>query len=504
MALDPTIPLQAKTPESNPLATLLQVGQYKQLQQSNRRLQMDTDANQAVGQAIQANTGQDGSVDIAGVQKALAGNSAAAYNLQSATGTNLAQQGQQLGNQGAQIGNDASKFALHKDYTNTMLQTAQGVLADKRITAPAGQYDPAQAADALSEAMAQAEAKGVPKAQALLAVAPFVNAVHQPGAVAAMLQNSLRGQMGAPQQLAAATPNPTLTTDGATHTYRDTNPLTNPGIVGTSFTQKLGPDQLQAVGQDPNGNPTVTTKDQGGRVTGVAGAPVQGQPAVQPRVIPSSETPQSYAALQSSRDQANAAAAQAPQQHFNNRAIIDILDKDHVVNPTGANATWIKNVSSTIGLPVSGKFAEDANQIGHYLAMQKQANEKAMGVSTDAGRGTSEAVSGSTAMDPVSLRKAVAINDASTRGLATYNEGQEAAVKAGGIPAIRQFQNAWSKYYDVNAMRLLNADKNGDQKEAKDVIDSLGGPKSAKFQTMRTNAMMLDQLKHGIIPNGGQ
>ena len=37
-----------------------------------------------------------------------------------------------LTNQGSQIANDTSKFALHKDYTGTMLQTATGLLQDPK------------------------------------------------------------------------------------------------------------------------------------------------------------------------------------------------------------------------------------------------------------------------------------------------------------------------------------------------------------------------------------
>src|SRR5450830_164342 len=127
MALDTSIPLQTKNPDINPLATLLQVGQYKYLQQNSNRLQLETAANLANGEALQRNTGADGNVNLLGWQKDVASNPDSAYGLQAATSTNMAQRGQQ-------ISNDSNMFALHKDYANTMLQTAQGVLADKRIT----------------------------------------------------------------------------------------------------------------------------------------------------------------------------------------------------------------------------------------------------------------------------------------------------------------------------------------------------------------------------------
>lgn len=508
--LDTSIALQAKAPEmTNPLEMMLKVGQYKYLQQNSNKLQSEMDSTNALGQAIQRNTGPNGKVNLPGVLADAAQSPDAAYALKDYVGTNQTQQGQQISNQGGQIRNESDTFALHKNYTDTALQTASGLLQDPRITGANGKYDPAQASAALGEGFSQMVAKGVPVDQALVATAPFVNAIHTPGAVATMLQNSLRGQLGAGSQATVGAPSGVGVSDGQVSKVINTNGLSGlpvgAAIPGTTQQQKLGPSQLETVGQDPNGNPTVTTKNAQGAVVGVAGAPVQGQPTVAPRVIPATETPESYAGLQSSRQQTNTAASKVKEQNFNNRAIISILDNPKTLaNPTGSNASWIADLSSKIGLPTTGSFASDYNQIEHYLAMQKQSNEKAMGVSSDAGRATAGAATGTTHMDPASLRKATALNDATATGVGEFNQGQEAAVARGGIPAIRQFQNAWSKYYDVNALRVLNATRAGDQTEIKDVVESLGGTKSAKFQAMRRNAQMLDQLKNGIIPNGGQ
>lgn len=509
MPLDTSIALQAKAPDMNPLQMMLQASQYKYLNQNSNKLQSEMDSTNALGQAIQRNTGPNGKVNLPGVLADAAQSPEAAYALKDYVGTNQTQQGQQISNQGGQIANETNQFALHKNYTETALQTASGLVNDSRITAPPGQYDPAKASDALSEGFQQMVAKGVPVQQALIATAPFVNAIHTPGAIASMLKNTISGQLAPQGQAAVGNPSGINVSDGQTTRTVNTNQFAGvpvgAAIPGTTQQQKLAPGQLETVGQDPNGNPTVTTKNAQGAVVGVAGAPVQGQPTVAPRVIPATETPESYAGLQSSRQQTNVAASKVKDQNFNNRAIISILDNPKTMaNPTGSNASWIADISSKIGLPTTGAFASDYNQINHYLAMQKQSNEKAMGVSSDAGRATAGDATGSTSMDPKSLRKATALNDATVTGLGEFNQGQEAAVAKGGIPAIRQFQNAWSKYYDVNALRILNATRAGDQTEIKDVVESLGGTKSAKFQAMRKNAQMLDQLKSGIIPNGGQ
>jgi hypothetical protein len=134
MALDPSIPLQAKNPDINPLATLLQIGQYKYLQQNSNRLQMDTDANTAVGQAIQRNTGADGKVNLLAVQRGLAGDPSAAYNLQGATGQNLVQQGQQTANAGQQISNDANAQALAAKRGEAVAKAGVSLLANPKAT----------------------------------------------------------------------------------------------------------------------------------------------------------------------------------------------------------------------------------------------------------------------------------------------------------------------------------------------------------------------------------
>jgi hypothetical protein len=452
MALDPSIPLQAKAPDFNPLATLLQVQQYKNLQQTGNRLQLDTDANQAVGQAIQRNTGPDGKLNLLGVQRDLAGNPAAAYNLQAATGQNLAQQGQQISNQGGQISNDTNMFALHKDYANTMLQTAQGVLADKRITAPVGQYDPAQATDALSEAMSQAEAKGVPRAQALLAVAPFVNAVHQPGAVAAMLQNSLRGQLAASQQLGALTPTPTPTTDGATTEFRDTNPITNPGIVGTKIEQRLSPAQatgrMPTVGPDgqPGSIPFSDTVPPNLLPPGMQGGQQQApgrypQPqATRPGFIPSGQAPGvgeaataagQGAGQQLLADQASNAESGKRVNMLQNAA--DALSKAQT--GTGADKlNAVRGVVAMLGGPADKVASYD--EANKYLTQYAQQKAASFGHATDAQLSAALTGNGNTHISNLAAQDVVKVNMALER----MDQARMQAWQSAGLPPAQYSQ----------------------------------------------------------------
>lgn len=221
MALDPSIPLQAKAPDFNPLATMLQVGQYKQLQQSSRRLQMDTDANQAVGQAIQANTGADGTVNLLGVQKQLASNPTAAYNLQGATGTNLVQQGQQTANGQAQL-------SLTSDQQQHMAQQLGTLLAKPDLSF----------SDAVQTAASAGKLYGLPDAVIQRSIAAMPT---EPGELKSYIQARVASLQAPGAQLGTMTPNPTQVDDGATKQYIDTNPISNPGIVGTTVQNKLSP-----------------------------------------------------------------------------------------------------------------------------------------------------------------------------------------------------------------------------------------------------------------------
>jgi hypothetical protein len=166
----------------------------------------------------------------------------------------------------AKTGAESAAYRLHGDYANTMLQTAAGAMKDPRITGANDKYDPAAAGQALSEAFDQARAKGVPTDQALLAIAPFMNKVHEPGAVATMLQNTVLGQMQAPSQAQAIAPSGVGVSNGQQSAVINTNPFA--GQVGQAIPGTQQQMQLP---------PTTPTMDASG-TPGYLGP----QPAMQP------------------------------------------------------------------------------------------------------------------------------------------------------------------------------------------------------------------------------
>ncbi|MDE3023493.1 MAG: hypothetical protein KGI54_16865 [Pseudomonadota bacterium] len=267
----------------------------------------------------------------------------------------------------------------------------------------------------------------------------------------------------------------------------------NPASNASSIPLTVAPSQMQTLAFDAKNNPIVTTKNPQGEITNVSGAPVNGQPPVAPQVIPQGETPATFLALENLRNESNTAAAAVPQIHFNNQQILSILqgnkgDLEHITGPLAAPLAKLE-----ASLPGSPEFADSFNRISHFLALQNQANEKAMGVSTDLGRSVLAIATGSTAQSPASLETAVKVNDATATGLMFFNQGIEAAAQK-GIPNIRTFRNQWTENYSPTAMMLYNAAKNGDKKEINQIITQEGGKDSARMKNILERVTNLEKL----------
>lgn len=326
-----------------------------------------------------------------------------------------------------------------------------------------------------------------------------------PKQIDSFLVKKAMGVLDMHAHLATQFPAPAMMNNGSTQFPVTTgNPaLTGvaPGTaVGTATTNQITPAEQQTAGFDSQGRPMVVTKAPSGAITNVGGAPVNGQQTPGPLVLPQGETQQSMQDLITKRQSISDAASQVPDQHYNNQNIKKILNEGGSFAPTGSNAGFVAKIGSMIGVPLGEDNASNINTINHYLALQTQANEKAMGVHTDAGQAVAGSAAGSVVQDPKSLKTTVNINDATSSALDFYNRGKEAAIKNGGdsgIFAQRDFQNNWSQAYGrygPYAMRLMNAGQTGDAAEKQAVITELGGVKSQKFQQMLFTAKKLENL----------
>ena len=472
--------IAAQGVQSSPMTTIGTMLNMANSAQSLKKAKATFDADVAQRQAESSTAQSSADVNAANIQPLIqqqaANTQTSQANAQVAQGTVQPRIDTATAQAGtAQTGQAASKFALSKDYQNTALQTATGLLGDPRITAgtpsnPNQAYDDQAAVKALGESYDQMIAKGVPKEQALLAVSPFVNQVHTPGAVQGMLANTIKGMLPAPAQAAQ-------------------------GLVQAGQQQQTGTDQ--------QGNPIVINRNQYGAGTNIAGAPVQGQGVTAPSIIPQGETPQSRDALIQQRQAVSNAAQAVPDQHLFNQNVIKLASDPTMLNPNnweGKGAAY----AAKLGIPAGTDYKTAMDTISHNLAMAAQANEKAMGVSTDAGRQTAALATGSISMTPQALANAAKMNDATSSGLSAYNMGKEAAIgQNNNVYAQRQFQNQWTSAYTPQVMMLHNAIQSGDRADVAKIINAVGGPGSAGALDLANRAKAIQSLvQTGSLPQG--
>lgn len=221
MPLDTSIPLQVKAPEFNPLQTALQVAQYRMANAQGNALQQQIGANQATSQAIQANTDANGNTDWNAVKSSLAANPAGAYNLPQLTQSLTANQkagvdlnNSQIDNYKKALGFMTQQFATldpqDPNFSGKMLQIGANAVTQ-------GHIDPNMVASTIQQ---------IPQ---------------DPAQRTAWFQQKLASMKDAAGQLDSLTPKPTQVDTGGALQYTDTNPITNPAIVGQSFTKTLDP-----------------------------------------------------------------------------------------------------------------------------------------------------------------------------------------------------------------------------------------------------------------------
>jgi hypothetical protein len=127
---------------------------------------------------------------------------------------------------------------------------------------------------------------------------------------------------------------------------------------------------------------------------------------------------------------------------------------------------------------VSGETAKDTAQLRHFLALEVENNAKSIGANTDAARALAERAVLPTDTPGEAIKKITRINDAYVTAKELFNRGMDTAIKRADnskdIFAVRDFQNAWTQNFDPNLVRLYNAFREGDKKEADAIAKELG------------------------------
>ena len=261
--------------------------------------------------------------------------------------------------------------------------------------------------------------------------------------------------------------------------------------------QNLVPASTQQVptqGLGPRGLPGVVSSNQFGEKQ-IGGMPVNGGQPGGPIVYPPNESAATQPEVEGIRANAQKLAAAAPNQHFNNKMILDLTPDAF----TGTGSGKLANVMNAVGLnafvPKSAADIGPATaQLRHFIALQVEQNAASQGANTDAARSLAATAVLPSDSPEKAIKAITKINDAYVTGHELYNTGMQAAVSnpqnQKGIFAARDFQNAWAQNFDPRIMLLENAAKSGDKAEISRLKSQLGptGVKSLlqKAQTLRS------------------
>lgn len=254
MPLDPSIPLQVKSPEFNPLQQALQVAQFRYMNANGQAMQQQLDANKAVSAAYQQATNPiTGKVDNNRLMGIISQDPRAAYNMsQIAQGINTQQQ--------QQIGIDTAKLD-QSIKAQSGLRQGLGSLLTKPDLSPQDvmNFGVTQLqAGAITPQVFQAEMQSMPQ---------------DPQALRGWVQQHYMSALNGETQLNAMMPKYAQVNTGPATVAVNQNPLAAGGGVGTvgyTVHNGLSPSEALAPGLtiNQNGQPTTYTKGQmaGGQV----------------------------------------------------------------------------------------------------------------------------------------------------------------------------------------------------------------------------------------------
>ena len=354
----------------------------------------------------------------------------------------------------------------------------------------------------------QAKELKIPSDQANVSIAPYLSTVTQtPGAFRQFLKEKLLNTVDHASRINALQPSGVQTSTGAVSQIVSTNEFGpyKPGttIPGTLAIQTIPPTTPRvAVPGDGSGQPPGTTYLQGPQAPAPVNAPppapiVTGLPPAfvpaAPIILEPGETNETAALAKNIQLKANEAARAVQATQFNNNQLIRLADKSF----TGVGASTIANLGGGYAaLPWTADAASNLQSLGHYMASETKNLASSSGLSTDAGRGLSEQVSGSTVWTNAAIQSTARINRALSTGVDLFNQGVNNAVEtAKGNPfAARRFQNKWSQIATVDAFRLMDAKKNNDVEGMKKIIKEMGGIDSKKFKDVVQQVKFVDNL----------
>ena len=417
----------------------------------------------------------------------------------------------------AKIGTKAKLYELNTKQSDEMLSGFGALLADPRVhLGHKGKEQQDAAHDAILDMKKNLENKGI-DAKTVDAYTHKLTdiALNKPNLLPQALKNIVN--MGAnTQQFSQLNAAPTGVSTGS---YQNLVPVSQfqQGKPIQSFKQEIGPGQRYVPTNrvDPEGNPTALVYSADGTLLGEqvipAGVnPQANAPANQPpipagapnAIMPNApvrlpyETSETISAARNTQLKSNEAALGVQQTQFNNNQIIKLADQAL----TGAGAQALAKLGGGYAaIPWSADATDNLQKLGHYMALETKNLAASSGLGTDAARGIAGQVSGTTEWTKDAIKSTARINRALSTSTDLFNQGLNKSIAgAKNNPlAGREFSNKWSSLADINTIRLMDAARNKDNDEIKNIVDSLGGPNSDGYKKLLLKAGSLNNLIKG-------
>jgi len=332
----------------------------------------------------------------------------------------------------------------------------------------------------------QADSLGLPRQQADQLIQPYLAQAQNPAGMRQFLKEKLLATMDQGARLNAMQPSGIAMNNGTQFKTVSNNEFgANPvgtTLPGTSDDVKLPPGQQQTVGTDASNRPMVVIRSPNGQVTGVSGVPIISRAGnTTPFFPPPGETQDTLKQMNDIRSGSNAAASQAPSQAFNANQIIKYAN-------AGFTGGWKDFATKVFGGAFgTGDTATETQLLGHTIAQQTASLAQQAGLE---GSDAKVALAGEMTADGKWTKDAIISSSRVMRaigstGTTLFNQGLENAVQKSGNPfAIRDFRNQWAQVANVDGIRLYDAMRNrdADPDGIKQVVDSLGGTKSPRYQ----------------------
>lgn len=235
----------------------------------------------------------------------------------------------------------------------------------------------------------------------------------------------------------------------------------NAAAAGPAGGQTQIPPEVAAAAA--RGAPFEATQAPGGRVQFQRGGPGGGYGGQQTALAPGeAANRETFMAMHT---KIGLDAARTGEEHSNNALLLQLIPGGF----TGTGAATAAKLVNNVGAQwVPGDAASNYQQMAHILAKSINDNVAAShGSVTDAQREINKANEGSPEVGEKALTRIVKINDAVVTGKGLLGQAeqkwmQDASARNGGQPPdiameLQKFLPAWSKAYDLNALRLLNA-----------------------------------------------